>query len=123
MEATAAALKVTGAEPSLWLVTGGGRKNGALMAGLEKRLGVPVRSVEAIGYDGDQLEAQLFGYLAIRSKRGLPLSFPTTTGVAEPLTGGVYWAKGWGSEFANKGGVAACEVARQKALRVKTPHS
>ena len=94
VEATAAALQVTGAEPSLWLVTGGGRKNGALMAGLEQRLGVPVRSIEAIGYDGDQLEAQLFGYLAIRSRRGLPLSFPTTTGVKSPLTGGVYWPKG-----------------------------
>ena len=42
----------------------------------------PVVPVEAVGWDGDALEAQAFAYLAVRSLRGLPLSFPTTTGVA-----------------------------------------
>jgi anhydro-N-acetylmuramic acid kinase len=49
---------------------------------------VPVRPVEAIGWDGDALEAQAFAYLAIRSLRALPLSLPTTTGTPYPITGG-----------------------------------
>jgi anhydro-N-acetylmuramic acid kinase len=71
-----------------WLVTGGGRLNPALMDELGGRLGVPVDPVEVAGWDGDALEAQAFGYLAVRSLAGLPLSFPTTTGAALPTAGG-----------------------------------
>jgi anhydro-N-acetylmuramic acid kinase len=70
------------------LVTGGGRHNPAIMAALARLLGVPVRPVEAVGWDGDALEAQAFAYLAIRSLRGLPLSLPTTTGAPRPMQGG-----------------------------------
>ena len=73
------------------LVTGGGRHNPALMAALGRLLGVPVRPVEAVGWDGDVLEAQAFAYLAIRSLNGLPLSLPTTTGVPQPMRGGRTW--------------------------------
>ncbi len=45
-------------------------------------------SVETAGWDGDALEAQAFAYLAVRSLDGLPLSLPSTTGVARPTTGG-----------------------------------
>jgi anhydro-N-acetylmuramic acid kinase len=41
-----------------------------------------------VGWDGDFLEAQAFGYLAVRSSRGLPLSLPSTTGVPSPMPGG-----------------------------------
>ncbi len=71
-----------------WLVTGGGRHNPALMAGLERALGVAIAPVEAAGWNGDALEAQAFAYLAVRSLAGLPLSLPATTGVARPITGG-----------------------------------
>ena len=71
-----------------WLVAGGGRRNPVLMASLTEKLGVPVAPVERVGWDGDMLEAQAFGYLAVRSVRGLPLSVPGTTGVKEPVTGG-----------------------------------
>ncbi len=71
-----------------WLVTGGGRHNSYMMARLAAALDVPVVPVEAVGWQGDALEAQAFGYLAVRSLRGLPLSLPTTTGVPAPQTGG-----------------------------------
>ena len=71
-----------------WLVTGGGRLNAAVMAGLAETLGVPVAPVEAVGWQGDALEAQAFGFLAVRSLHGLPLSWPGTTGVPEPTCGG-----------------------------------
>jgi anhydro-N-acetylmuramic acid kinase len=71
-----------------WLVCGGGRHNPALMAALARLLGVSVRPVEAVGWDGDALEAQAFAYLAVRSVLGLPLSLPTTTGAPSPVRGG-----------------------------------
>src|SRR6185437_4208786 len=76
------------APPLRWLVTGGGRRNPALTAELARRLEAPVAAVEEVGWDGDALEAQAFAYLAVRSLRGLPLSLPSTTGVAAPMTGG-----------------------------------
>ena len=71
-----------------WLVCGGGRRNPALMAALIRRLGAPVRPVEAVGWDGDALEAQAFAYLAVRALARLPLSLPSTTGVPRPMPGG-----------------------------------
>jgi anhydro-N-acetylmuramic acid kinase len=58
------------------------------MGMLADALGVPVEPIEAIGADGDALEAQAFAFMAVRSMRGLPISFPTTTGVPLPLCGG-----------------------------------
>jgi anhydro-N-acetylmuramic acid kinase len=74
--------------PGSWLVCGGGRHNPVIMEGLADRLGVPVQPVEAVGWNGDALEAQCFGFLAARVCRGLPLSFPSTTGVTSPTPGG-----------------------------------
>ena len=86
--AVAAAVRHFPAPPREWLVCGGGRRNPAIMAALGRRLGGPVRPVEAVGWDGDALEAQAFAYLAVRSLRGLPLSLPTTTGAPHPVSGG-----------------------------------
>jgi anhydro-N-acetylmuramic acid kinase len=76
--------------PRTLLVCGGGRLNRAIMAGLAEALpGVSVQPVEGVGWRGDALEAEAFAYLAVRSVKGLPLSVPTTTGVPEPMHGGV----------------------------------
>ncbi len=80
--------------PKRWLVAGGGRLNSTFMNGLRAALKVPVETVETVGWDGDFLEAQCFAYLGLRSKLGLPLSLPSTTGVAKPMTGGEYWKLG-----------------------------
>ncbi|QCO15836.1 anhydro-N-acetylmuramic acid kinase [Azospirillum brasilense] len=74
--------------PRRWLVCGGGRHNATLMGMLADRLGVPVDPVEAVGWNGDALEAEAFAYLAVRSRQGLPLSLPSTTGVPQPMSGG-----------------------------------
>ena len=91
VEATAAAAQYFSRRPTRWLVTGGGRRNATLMRALAERLETVVEPIEAIAFDGDALEAQCFGYLAIRSRRGLPLSLPTTTGARAPTSGGVFW--------------------------------
>ncbi|MFW5881788.1 MAG: anhydro-N-acetylmuramic acid kinase [Roseicyclus sp.] len=74
--------------PARLLVTGGGRRNEGIMAGLRAALPCPVEPVEAAGLDGDALEAQAFAYLAARVLMGLPTSAPGTTGVAAPVGGG-----------------------------------
>jgi anhydro-N-acetylmuramic acid kinase len=74
--------------PARVLVTGGGRRNAGLMAGLRAALPCPVEPVETAGLDGDALEAQAFAYLAARVLNGLPTSAPGTTGVAAPVGGG-----------------------------------
>lgn len=71
-----------------WLVCGGGRRNAVLMRWLADLLTCPVDPVETVGWNGDALEAQAFAYLAVRSRRGLPLTFPTTTRAPQPMTGG-----------------------------------
>ena len=78
-------------KPARWLLTGGGRKNPALVEAIEAVVQVPVEPVEAVGWRGDDLEAEAFAFLAVRSVRGLPLSLPTTTGVPEPMTGGRFY--------------------------------
>jgi anhydro-N-acetylmuramic acid kinase len=88
IESVIAALRHVPRVPQRWLVTGGGRLNAHFMRHLNERLGVPVDPVEAVGWNGDFLEAQAFGYLAVRSTLGLPLSLPTTTGVPHPMPGG-----------------------------------
>ncbi len=74
--------------PTRVLVTGGGRLNPVLMQMLEVSLDCPVEPVEAVGLDGDMLEAQAFAYLAVRVARGMPTSCPGTTGVRAAVGGG-----------------------------------
>jgi anhydro-N-acetylmuramic acid kinase len=91
IEATAAATRHFASAPARWLVCGGGRRNSELMNNLAARLATHVEAIEAIGFDGDIIEAQCFGYLALRSRAGLPISLPTTTGAPRPMTGGHLW--------------------------------
>ncbi len=71
------------------LVCGGGRKNDHLMKLLADALPVEVVPVDKAGMDGDMLEAQAFAYLAARLRDGRTISAPGTTGVAQPMTGGL----------------------------------
>ena len=76
--------------PGRFIVAGGGSHNRTLMKLLDELLApATVTTADAVGWSADALEAQAFAYLAVRSQRGLPITFPGTTGVARPMTGGV----------------------------------
>ncbi len=76
--------------PQTWIVAGGGAQNVTLMRMLEQRLApAKVETASAAGWNSDSVEAQAFAYMAARHLRGLPITFPTTTGVAKPMQGGV----------------------------------
>jgi anhydro-N-acetylmuramic acid kinase len=85
----AAAASVVPEPPRTWIVTGGGRRNATLMKMLEERVEGAVLPAEALTLDGDAIEAEAWAYLAVRSLKGLPITYPGTTGVSGPLSGGV----------------------------------
>jgi anhydro-N-acetylmuramic acid kinase len=76
--------------PKSWIVAGGGARNHTMMRMLRQRLApATVDAADAFGWSSDAIEAQAFGFLAARGMKGLPLSYPATTGVSMPMTGGV----------------------------------
>ncbi len=75
-------------KPRVWVICGGGRHNPEIMKSLARKLH-NVKTAEDFNFDGDAMEAEAWAYLAVRSLKGLPLTFPGTTKVAEPVTGGV----------------------------------
>lgn len=85
----AASAKWFDEKPLQWIICGGGRHNTAIMQNLESLL-PNVVNAEANGLSGDSMEAEAWAYLAVRSLKGLPLTYPTTTGVAAPTTGGIF---------------------------------
>ena len=75
--------------PRRLIVCGGGRKNRTMLAMIEKYTGLPTVVSDDIGWNGDAIEAQGFAYLAFRCLHGLPITYPATTGVSEPMSGGI----------------------------------
>lgn len=75
--------------PTRWIVAGGGARNGELVRLLNYHLRSEITTADAIGWSSAYLEAQAFAYLAVRSQKGLPITFPATTGVREPISGGI----------------------------------
>ena len=87
-EAVARGLGLLPSSPAELVVAGGGRHNPVLMAAIARARGLEPVPADALGWNGDAIEAEAFAYLAVRSLDGLPLSFPGTTGVPRPMTGG-----------------------------------
>ena len=73
---------------SQWVICGGGARNPTLLRDIAEETRGKVVAADDLGWDGDALEAQAFAFLAVRSLRGLPLTFPGTTGAPRPMTGG-----------------------------------
>jgi len=90
VESIARSLGHLPAAPARWIVVGGGRRNAAIMKGLRNRLEADIVTGEDVGWSPDAIEAQAFASMAVRSRLGLPNSFPGTTGVPEPIVGGVH---------------------------------
>jgi anhydro-N-acetylmuramic acid kinase len=75
--------------PRRLIVAGGGRHNPTLLRMIGERTGLVPEPSDALGWNGDAMEAEGFAYMAARTVRGLPISFPGTTGVAQPMNGGL----------------------------------
>lgn len=75
--------------PRQLIICGGGRHNSALVEAIGKRARITPILAEEFGWRGDAIEAECFAYLALRVQQGLPISFPFTTGVKIPMTGGL----------------------------------
>jgi anhydro-N-acetylmuramic acid kinase len=89
-EAIARIVPLLPKEPRSWIIAGGGARNLTMLRMLRDRLEpATVEAADALGWSGDAIEAQAFGFLAARGLKGLPLSYPATTGVPIPMTGGV----------------------------------
>ncbi|MGC4025698.1 MAG: anhydro-N-acetylmuramic acid kinase [Mesorhizobium sp.] len=78
-------------KPKLWIICGGGRKNPHIVADL--RAGAALQNAEVMlaedaGWNGDFTEAEAWAYLAVRASKGLPLTYPSTTGCREAVSGG-----------------------------------
>ncbi len=81
------------ATPRLWIVCGGGRKNPHILGDLVKgaaTMQAEVILAEDAGLRGDFIEAEAWAYLAVRSAKKMPLTFPTTTGCRSAVSGGMY---------------------------------
>lgn len=82
------ALDLLPRRPTRLAVSGGGRHNPTMMRMLAERARVEAVHAETLGWRGDAVEAECFAFLAVRVLRGMPISFPSTTGVPQPMTGG-----------------------------------
>jgi anhydro-N-acetylmuramic acid kinase len=84
-------LRLLAERPRRILVAGGGRHNATMMRMIADACALPVEPVDGQGWNGDAVEAQGFAYMAVRSLKGLPISFPGTTGAPRPMTGGALY--------------------------------
>lgn len=87
-ETVASGLRLVGDAVETLVVAGGGAHNATLMRMIAGRTNARVVAAGDVGLDPDFLEAQAFGFLAVRRLEGLPGSYPGTTGVTEPVVAG-----------------------------------
>ncbi|RAI00633.1 anhydro-N-acetylmuramic acid kinase [Acuticoccus sediminis] len=87
-EALAAGVALLPRKPVSVVASGGGVHNRTMMRFIEEALGVPVLNADAAGFSTDAMEAEAFAFLAARTLRGLPITYPSTTGVGAPISGG-----------------------------------
>ena len=76
------------------ILTGGGRKNNFILEKLSsyfKKKKIKISLIDDYGFNGDLIESQMFGYLAVRSIKNLPISTTTTTGVKHSISGGILY--------------------------------
>ena len=74
--------------PRRLLVVGGGRRNPVMLAMIAARTGLTPEPADTLGWNGDSVEAEGWAYMAVRTLRSLPITFPGTTGAPSAMTGG-----------------------------------
>ena len=74
--------------PARLLVVGGGRHNSTMLAMIADRSGLTPEPADVLGWNADSVEAEGWGYMAVRALKGLPITYPGTTGCPRPMTGG-----------------------------------
>ena len=85
--------------PSYWILYGDGWNNPVIKKELTHRLvqyykmsqlkvEPQIVIADEIGWQSQAIEAKIFAYLGVRSLKGLPTSYPETTGVPTPVVGG-----------------------------------
>ena len=82
------ALKFLKLKPKEIILCGGGRKNKYIFERIKKLSNISINNIDKYKINGDFIESQAFAYLAIRSFLKKAISFPETTGVLKPTTGG-----------------------------------
>ncbi|MBJ6121245.1 anhydro-N-acetylmuramic acid kinase [Sphingomonas mollis] len=88
-ETVALALHHLPARPRRLFVVGGGRRNPTMLRMIADRCGLSAEPADPLGWNGDGVEAEGFAYMAVRTLKNLPISFPGTTGVGAAMAGGV----------------------------------
>ncbi len=88
-ETVALALRQLPERPLRLLVVGGGRHNATMLAMIAERCGIAAEAGDSLGWNGDGVEAEGFAYMAVRTLKNLPISFPGTTGIPAAMAGGV----------------------------------
>ncbi|MDC7674656.1 anhydro-N-acetylmuramic acid kinase [Asticcacaulis machinosus] len=90
LESLLMGIRLSGCAPKAVILAGGGRQNAYLVNRLRAEFNSQTQLYlsEDLGWRGGAIEAEAFAYMAVRSLRSLPISFPTTTGVSQALTGG-----------------------------------
>jgi anhydro-N-acetylmuramic acid kinase len=89
-------LKILKSKFNLVLVSGGGRKNIFIIESILRKMSkisIKIEKIDNYKYNGDFVEAQMFGYIAVRSVKKLAISSPTSTGVRKTISGGVLYGK------------------------------
>ena len=90
VESICLAIKLIKKLPNVILFSGGGRKNRFIIQNIKNKINKSIKLIDDFNFNGDFIESQAFAYLAIRSFLKKPISFPDTTGVLEPLSGGEF---------------------------------
>jgi len=88
VESIAAGLELLPKKVNNIIITGGGYKNIHLMKRLKNKLKIKILNENQIGINFDFIESELIAYLSARSIYKLPYTFPSTTGVLKPCSGG-----------------------------------
>jgi len=82
------ALNFFNTKPIEIILCGGGRKNKYISERIKKLSNIEVSNIDNYKINGDFIESQAFAYLAIRSFLKKNITFPETTGVSRPISGG-----------------------------------